>query len=87
MEILELTTGNVSLEFRPDETSDVFRRLETFGEVHRSKGVVHDLVRVGDVELIHYFEWDEPCLIAASESGSAMLRKMAGSGRRRRAAA
>lgn len=77
MQILELATGNVSLEFHPDETGEVFRRLETFGKIRRSKGAVHDLVKVGDVELIHYSEWDEPCLIAASGKGSLLLRKLA----------
>lgn len=77
MQILELATGNVSLEFRPEEVSEVFRRLESFGKIRRSKGAVHDLIKVGDVELVHYFEWDEPCLIAASDKGSSLLRKLA----------
>lgn len=77
MQILELTTGNVSLEFRPEEGSEVFRRLQSFGKVRRSKGAVHDLIKVGDIELVHYSEWDEPCLIAASDKGNSLLRKLA----------
>lgn len=77
MQILELGTGNISLEFRPDEGREVFRRLEKFGKVARSKGVVHDLLKIGDVELIYYFEWDEPCLIANSTLGNSLLRKLA----------
>lgn len=86
MQILELATGNVSLEFRPDETGEVFRRLESFGKIRRSKGVVHDLIKIGDIELVHYFEWDEPCLIAASDKGTAILRKLVNSGSQSRAA-
>jgi hypothetical protein len=86
MQILELATGNVSLEFRPDEAGEVFRRLESFGKIRRSKGVVHDLITIGDIEFVHYFEWDEPCLIAASETGTALLRKLVDSGSRSHAA-
>ncbi len=77
MQILELATGNVSLEFHPDEVGEVLRRLESFGRISRSKGAVHDLIKVDGVELILYSEWDEPCLIAASDKGSSLLRKLA----------
>lgn len=77
MQVLELSTGNVSLEFEPDETGEVFRRLESFGKLKRTKHVVHDLIRLGDLEFVHYFEWDDPCLIANSSKGSAVLRTLA----------
>lgn len=76
MQILELSTGNVSLEFGPEEAGEVLRRLKSFGKVRRSSHVIHDLLKVGDVEIIYYHEWEEPCLISVTEAGSHILREL-----------
>jgi hypothetical protein len=86
MELLELSTGDVSLEFKPREAKPLLRRLEEFGRVRSSPHAVHDLLKVGKIELIYYHEWDEPCLISTSPAGSALLRELAAKPVRRKAA-
>lgn len=87
MQILELPEGKVSLEFAPSEANRIQQVLKTFGKVRRrQEGVVHDLLKIGRIELIYYFEWDEPCLISTSPAGSTLLRELAAKSIRSQAA-
>jgi hypothetical protein len=86
VEILELRTGNVSLEFNPAERVEIWQRLEQFGKIRRERHVIHDVVKVGKVDLIYYHEWDEPCLISTSRAGAGLLREIVWKSARSKAA-
>ena len=76
MHIVDLKDGGASLEFSASEADAISQILGRLGAERTSRGAVHDLVRLGKDELIYYFEWDEPCLIAKTPSGSKLLRRM-----------
>ena len=76
MHIVDLKDGAASLEFSTNEAEAVSRILGRLGAKRTTTGAVHDLVTVGKDELIYYFEWDEPCLIAKTPAGSKLLRRI-----------
>jgi hypothetical protein len=76
MHIVDLRDGGASLEFSAREADAVSQVLDRLGAKRTARGAVHDMVTVGKDELIYYFEWDEPCLIAKTQSGSKLLRRI-----------
>lgn len=76
MHIVDLKEGGASLEFSAREADAVGQMLGRMGAKRSPGGSVHEIVKVGKDELIYYFEWDEPCLIARTPSGSKLLRRL-----------
>lgn len=77
MKLLELDHGRVSLEFDAGEWAEVQSRLSAFGAVARQPQAAYDLIRVGGEEFVLADDWEEPCLLAKTAAGSAMLRQLA----------
>ena len=76
MHIIELKDGGASLEFSSSEASAVSRALNGLRAKRTERGAVHDVYTIGKDRLIHYFEWDDPCIIAKTSTGSKLLRQM-----------
>ena len=87
MKLIELDTGNVSLEYSAKEAAAVKRRLRRAGVVSIAKAATYDVVSVGGMSFIAMNEWDEPCLISQSSAGAALLREIARPASDRRAVA
>lgn len=77
MHVLDLAGGGASLEFAPEHAAEVIQSLHRFGPVQRTQGAVHDVIEVSNEQIIFYSDWDEPCLIASSVRGVAILRQLA----------
>jgi hypothetical protein len=77
MRLLELSSDLVSLEFGTAEVAAVKARLGRLGMVTIARRATYDLITVAGEEFLFQNEWDEPCLIARSPAGSALLRFVA----------
>ena len=90
MNIIEMASNNVSLEFGPSELDAVLSGLRGYGQLRREARTTYELLTVDGEQFIFENEWDEPCLISKSARGDAMLRELAAAARsdssRRRAA-
>lgn len=73
MQLLDLATGAVSLEFSPKEKPEVMVRLRQFGRVSLRREATYDVLSIGGEQLTYVDEWDEPCLIAETTGGKALL--------------
>jgi len=77
--LLPLTTGGCSLEF---DTGDIDRVREylrqRFGAPRVEHHPFHIVYKFRQADLLFQNEWDDPCLIASTEDGVAMLRLAAG---------
>jgi hypothetical protein len=73
--LLELDSGNVSLEFDEAELDALKAAIaDRFGGIRTiRKTALHDVVQFGGEEFTYYHEWD-PCLISQSAEGARMLR-------------
>ena len=78
MTLLELPSGMVSLEYAVAEQAEVDRRLGAIAKVSVLDHITYALVQVGDESFVHMADWDEPCLIAQSARGNAILRRVCG---------
>lgn len=76
MELLALSDGGLSLEFRSFEAPAVSGALRAEGALAVEDYGSHQLLRVADAELIHFDEWDSPCLIASDAPSTALLRRI-----------
>ena len=76
MHIIELKDGGASLEFSSSESSAISQALDRLRAKRTERGVMHDVYTVGKDHLIYYSEWDDPCLIAKTSTGSKILRQM-----------
>jgi hypothetical protein len=77
MQILELDSGRLSLEFSPDETDSVFAGLRAVAgraPLSRHAFATHELIGIGPENIILMSDWDEPCLISQTQAGDALLR-------------
>ena len=75
MNLVELPTGRVSLEFRAAEFDALLGRLRVFGKVSRDAMPSYDLLSVGGEQFILMNDWDEPCLISRTQPGDDLLRQ------------
>lgn len=77
MNLLDLATGNVSLEFRAAEFDAILSALKRFGKVRVQPHASHEIVSVDGEELILMNEWDDPCLISQTRAGKKLLQAVA----------
>ncbi|CAA9532876.1 MAG: hypothetical protein AVDCRST_MAG31-2561 [uncultured Sphingomonas sp.] len=77
MQILTLDNGGASLEFTARETPAVLESLKRAGAVRSEQGACYDAFSLAGEQIVFYFEWDEPCLIANTPGGVALLRRLA----------
>ena len=75
--VLELNSERVSLEFARDEFPTIMSRLRRRGKVSRRQEASFDILEVRGEEFILMDEWDEPCLLSRSPAGDAILRAVA----------
>ena len=76
MHLINLKDGGASLEFSPGEADAVSQALARLHAKRTDTGVLHEVITIGDEQLIHYSEWDDACLIAKTLSGSKLLRRI-----------
>ncbi len=76
MKLVELSGDAASLEMTPREVPGVMRRLATLAAVSREERATYDLIHVGDDSFIYANDWDDPCLISKSASGTTLLRSL-----------
>ena len=77
MNVLELGSERVSLEFARDEFPKIMSRLRKRGKVTRRQEATFDVLKVRGEEFILMDEWNEPCLLSRSPEGDAILRAVA----------
>ncbi len=77
MHLLELAPDLVSLEFDPGEMPVVRQRLARLGRVSEARHASYSVLTVAGEQFLHENEWGDPCLIAQSAAGSALLRFVA----------
>ncbi len=76
--ILELSNGHCSLEFAESYLPSVMMGIQKlWGESITGPYVASQSVRFGGCDFVFQIEWDDPCLIACSDEGSLMLRRLA----------
>lgn len=76
--ILPLKDGALSLEFEPVDVERVASSLyDHFGRPHVEHHPFHLVYRFKQAELFFQNAWDDPCLIASTPEGVAMLEKLA----------
>ncbi|GGA40463.1 hypothetical protein [Sphingomonas psychrolutea] len=80
MQLLELPSGMVSLEYAAQDQVEVSARLKTLAAVSVTNHATYSEVKVGDEAFLHMSDWDEPCMIAQSEAGNAILRRVCAMG-------
>lgn len=80
MKVLELPSGMISLEYDVMERAEVRARLEAIANVLVFRHLTYAEVKVGREAFLHMADWDEPCLIAQSAAGNAILRRVLESG-------
>lgn len=76
MNVLELGSDRVSLEFSLDELPTILSRLQRRGKVTRRQEATFDVLMVQGEELLLMNEWDEPCLLSKTAAGNAILRSL-----------
>lgn len=75
--LLPLPNGSASLEFAPDDLTDVYEAISSlFGPMLRDVQPTYVRLTFGGETFLFEQEWDEPCLIAQSEAGTPMLEKL-----------
>jgi hypothetical protein len=78
--LLELPSGNVSLEFDAADAGRLSAALAAAGPVRvLERSALHDLVEFEGERFLYYREWD-PCLISTSPAGASVLRRLAAAG-------
>ena len=77
MKLLEIAPNLLSLEFASGETEAVRSRLGRLGRVVVRREATFDLWQVAGEEFVQDNDWDQPCLIARTAAGSALLRFVA----------
>ena len=77
MNVLELSSDRLSLEFSRDEFPTIMSRLQRRGKVTRRQEATFDVLEVHGEEFVLMDEWDEPCLLSKSPAGDAILRAVA----------
>lgn len=76
--LLELKEGGCSLEFALVDIDRVRRALTArYGNPKITKQPVLTIYTYGRTELTFQNEWDDPCLVASTPAGEAMLRTVA----------
>lgn len=76
--LLPLEAGGCALEFDTGDIDSVRDRLrERFGAPRVEHHPFHIVYKFKRADLLFQNEWDDPCLIASSEEGVAMLRAVA----------
>jgi len=78
MNLVDLASGSMSLEFARDEQPIVMERLNALGDVQISDRATYATMRVAGIDLIYMNEWDEPCLISSTTAGAALLGRVMG---------
>lgn len=78
MNILPLASDRLSLEFGPAELDAVLAGLRKHGRLRREARASYDLLSVAGEQFVLMNDWGEPCLIAKTANGDAMLRELAG---------
>lgn len=73
MQLLELESGRISLEFQSEEFDSVIAQLLSFGSAKARAGKISDEVFVNDQRFIYLDEWGDRCLISTSILGDQML--------------
>lgn len=76
MHLIDLKDGGASLEFSENEADAVGKALKRLCAKRTEIGAYYDVLTIGNDQLIYYAEWDEPCLIAKTPSGSDLLRRI-----------
>lgn len=76
--LLGLKEGGCSLEFAVEDLDRVRTALSArYGRPTVTKHAVLTIYTFGQTELTFQNEWDDPCLIASTPDGEAMLRAVA----------
>lgn len=76
--LLELKEGGCSLEFAVEDIDLVRKALSArYGSPKVTKHAVLTVYTFGETGLTFQNEWDDPCLIASTPDGEAMLRAVA----------
>jgi hypothetical protein len=78
MRLLDLGGDRASLEFATAEWPIVRAGLARLGTVSVLHEPTYDLLRIQGETLLSMNEWDEPCLIAETQAGIAILEALAG---------
>jgi hypothetical protein len=76
MYLLELESGNVSIEYQPEEQAIIKRGMNRIGPSFRVAGFELDVVHVGGVRLINGHSWGQHCLISADRRGRRVLLQL-----------
>ena len=76
--ILELPTGNCSLEIQTNDVPDVRQAIkERWGEMVMGPYLSSQSVKFGGTEFVFQNEWDDPCLVSTSPAGISILHELA----------
>jgi hypothetical protein len=77
MNILDLSSGMVSLEFKESERELVFSRIESlFGPIGRRWFAAAAKIKFGGEGFVFDDEYGDLCLISISKKGAEMLRRI-----------
>lgn len=75
--LLDLKSGNLSLEFEVDEIGILADKIrQTFGGARRIPQITYTEYVFGGATFIFQNEWEDPCLISLSPEGGAILRDL-----------
>ena len=75
--LLALPNGKSSLEFAPDDIAAVRGAISyLFGEATSELHASYSQVAFGGETFLFEQEWDAPCLIASTDTGSLMLEQI-----------
>jgi hypothetical protein len=76
MYLLELESGNLSIEYQPEEQAIIKWGMNRIGPSFRTAGLDIDVVHVDGVRLINGYGWGQPCLISADRRGRRVLLQL-----------
>lgn len=76
MYLLELESGNVSIEYQPEEQTIIKRGMDRIGPSFRSSAFDLDIIHVDGIRLINLHSWGQPCLISADRGGRRFLLQL-----------
>ena len=75
--LLTCDNGVLSLEYEPDDMDTVRAAIvRQFGAMTVQRRVISSEVHFGGESFTFQNEWDDPCLITATESGRTILRRL-----------